>query len=49
MQTERAFKYHTQLKSELRSSMSHESVNNRMWIALNSKGTERNTVCVAVL
>ena len=36
MLTERAVKCYTQLKTELRSSMSRKSVNNRMCIALNS-------------
>jgi len=39
MLTERAVKYHTQLKTDLRSSMSRKSVNSRMCIALNSSGT----------
>jgi len=39
MMTERAVKCHTQLKTDLRSSMSWKSVNNRMCIALNSTGT----------
>ena len=39
MLTERAVKCHTQLKTDLRSSMSQKSVNSRMCIALNSSGT----------
>ena len=39
MQTERAIKCHTQFKTDLRNSMSRETVNCRMIIALNSSGT----------
>lgn len=39
MLTERAVKCHTLLKSDLRSSLSRDSMNDRMCIALNSPGT----------
>jgi hypothetical protein len=39
MQTERAIKCHNQLKTDLRSTMLRSTVNDRMCIALNGKGT----------
>jgi hypothetical protein len=39
MMTERAVSYHTQLKTDQRSSMSRNTVNDRLCIAMNSSGT----------